>query len=95
MKKTRRRYSAEFKAKVAIEALQERKTMAELTEQYGIHANMIKRWKQEFVSRSTEIFETKAPSDNIEAEREKLYAKIGKLEMEKEWLKKISRKDGA
>jgi len=95
MKKTRRRYSAEFKAKVAIEALQERKTMAELTEQYGIHANMIKRWKQEFVSRSTEIFETKAPSDNIEAEREKLYAKIGKLEMEKEWFKKISRKDGA
>lgn len=94
MKETRRRYSAEFKAKVAIEALQERRTMAELTQKYEVHANMIKRWKQEFVSRSTEIFETKAPSNDFEAEREKLYAKIGKLEMEKEWLKKISKKAG-
>lgn len=94
MKETRRRFSAEFKAKVAIEALQERKTMAELTQKYEVHANMIKRWKQEFVSRSTEIFETKAPSNDFETEREKLYAKIGKLEMEKEWLKKISRKAG-
>lgn len=88
MKETRRRFSAAFKAKVAIEALQERKTMAELTQQYGVHANMIKRWKQEFISRSTEIFETKASSNDFDAEREKLYAKIGQLEMEKEWLKK-------
>ena len=67
MKETRRRFSAAFKAKVAIEALQERKTMAELSHQYGIHANMIKRWKQEFVSRSTEIFETKAATNDFEA----------------------------
>jgi len=49
---------------------------------------MIKRWKQEFVSRSSEIFETKSASNDFEAEREKLYAKIGKLEVEKEYLKK-------
>jgi transposase-like protein len=94
MKETRRRFSAAFKAKVAIEALQERKTMAEITQQYGIHANMIKRWKQEFISRSTEIFETKAATNDFEAEREKLYAKIGQLEMEKQWLKKISGRAG-
>jgi len=95
MKETRRSFSAAFKAKVAIEALQERKTMAELTQQFGIHPNMIKRWKQEFVSRSSEIFETKAASNDFEAEREKLYAKIGKLEVEKEWLKKNLGRVGA
>lgn len=95
MKSTRRRFSAAFKAKVAIEALQERKTMAELSSQYGIHANMIQRWKQEMLSRSVEIFETKSSSNDFEVEREKLYAKIGQLEMEKEWLKKISGRAGA
>jgi len=55
---------------------------------------MIKRWKQEFVSRASEIFDTKAVSNDNESEQERLYAKIGKLEMEKDWLKKISRKAG-
>ncbi len=95
MKGTRRSFSAAFKAKVAIEALQERKTMAELTQHFEIHANMIKRWKQEFVSRSSEIFESKATSNDFEVEREKLYAKIGKLEVEKEWLKKNLERVGA
>lgn len=90
MKTTRRKHSAAFKAKVAIEAIQERKTMAELAKYYEVHQNMIQRWKQEFVSRSTEIFETKAPSNAFEEERNKLYAKIGQLEIEKDWLKKIS-----
>jgi len=88
MKEKRRTFSAAFKAKVAIEALQERKTLAEITHQFGVHSNMVKRWKQEFVSRSTEIFETKSASNDFESEREKLYAKIGQLEMEKDWLKK-------
>jgi transposase-like protein len=92
MKETRRRFKAAFKATVAIEALRERKTLAEICTEFGIHPNMINRWKQEFVSRAPEIFETKATSNDFEVERETLYAKIGKLEMEKEWLKKISRK---
>ena len=94
MKSTRRRFSAAFKAKVAIETLQERKTMAELSSQYGVHANMIQRWKQEMLSRSIEIFETKSSSNDFEVEREKFYAKIGQLEMKKEWLKKISGRTG-
>ena len=95
MKETRRKFSAVFKAKVAIEALQERKTMTELAHQFEVHTNMIKRWKREFVSRSFEIFETKTVSKDFESEREKLFAKIGHLEMEKEWLKKISGRTGA
>ena len=94
MKKTRRKFTAAFKAQVAIEAIQERKTLAEISEQYEVHPNMIQRWKKEFESRSSEIFETKGQTNDFEAEREKLYAKIGQLEMEKEWLKKISGRAG-
>ncbi len=94
MKKTRRKFSSAFKAKVAIEALKERKTLAEISSQYEIHPNQIQKWKQEFVSRSTEIFETTAPAKDFDEERKKLYAKIGELEMEKEWLKKISGQAG-
>jgi transposase len=86
----RRKFTAAFKAKIAIEALKERKTMAELSEQYEVHPNMVQRWKNEFVRRSSEVFESKAPSNDFDAEREKLYAKIGQLEMEKDWLKKTS-----
>lgn len=92
MTKTRKSYTAAFKARVAVEAIQERKTMSELVSEYGVHSNMIQRWKKEFISRSSEIFETKGPS--VEDEKEKLYAKIGQLEMEKEWLKKISGRTG-
>lgn len=94
MTKTRKRYTAAFKARVAVEAIQERKTMSELVSEYGVHSNMIQRWKKEFISRSPEIFETKGSSVEEEQEKQKLYAKIGQLEMEKEWLKKISGRAG-
>jgi len=95
MKETRRRFSSTFKAKVAIEALKERKTLAELTRQFGVHSNIIQRWKREFVSRSSELFDKNSTTSDFESEREKLYAKIGQLEMEKEFLKKISGRGGA
>jgi transposase-like protein len=94
MTKTRKRYTAAFKAKVALEAIQERKTMSELVSEYGVHSNMIQRRKKEFISRSSEIFETKGPSFEDEKEKQKLFAKMGQLEMEKEWLKKISGRAG-
>lgn len=94
MKKSRRVYSGSFKAQVALEAFKERETIAELSKRFEIHPNMIKRWKQELSDRSSEIFETKSPEEDTEAEKEKLYAKIGQLEMECDWLKKNSRKAG-
>ncbi len=90
MKQTRKRYSSQFKAMVAIEALKERCTMAQLVAEFKIHANMINKWKQEFINRSPEIFSTKAPNVGFENERKELLAKIGELEMEKDWLKKKS-----
>ncbi|WP_010423342.1 transposase [Anaerophaga thermohalophila] len=94
MKTSRRKFKAAFKAQVAIEALKERETIAELSKRFEIHPTMISKWKQEFLDRSSEIFTTKAPMENFEAEKDRLFAKIGQLEMEKEWLKKISKRGG-
>jgi len=94
MKKTRRKFTAGFKAQVAIEALKERDTLAELSKKYEVHPNMIAKWKQEFIDRSSEIFQTNPPEVDFDAERQKLFAKIGQLEMERDWLKKISKMAG-
>jgi len=94
MKAKRRKFAASFKAEVALEAIKERYTLAELSKKYEVHPNMITKWKREFLERSTEIFETQPPETDFEAEREKLYAKIGKLEVERDWLKKISKRAG-
>jgi transposase-like protein len=94
MKRSRRKFTAAFKAQVAIEALKERETLAELSKRFEIHPNIISKWKQEFLWRSSEIFETQPPEVSIEAEKEKLHAVIGKLQVENEWLKKISKRAG-
>jgi len=94
MKAKRRKFTAGFKAQLAIEALKERESLAELAKRFEVHPNMISKWKQEFVERSSEIFETARPEENFEAEREKLFAKIGRLEVERDWLKKISKMAG-
>ena len=82
MKAKRRKFTAAFKAKVAIAALKERESLAELSKRYEVHPNMISKWKKEFTDRSSEIFETQPPEVDFEAERETLYTTIGKLEVE-------------
>ena len=94
MKAKRQKHSGAFKAKVAIEALQERETLAELSKKYGIHPNQITRWKKEFLERAPQLFEKTQPTDKDEKEIERLYTKIGQLEMEREYLKKNLRKLG-
>ena len=94
MKSKRQKHSGAFKAKVAIEALQERETLAELSKKYGIHPNQITRWKKEFLERAPQLFEKTHPADKDEKEIEKLYTKIGQLEMEREYLKKNLKKLG-
>lgn len=93
MKKSRRKFSASFKANVAIEALKERETLAELSKRFEVHPNIISKWKQEFLDHSAAAFEKKSES-NPEVDVEKLYAKIGKLEMERDFLKKSCKKAG-
>ncbi len=93
MRKTRRKFSGAFKAKVAIEALKERESMAELSKRFEVHPNMISKWKQEFVERSSELFDKKSDAE-VEVDTEKLYAKIGQLEIENDFLKKNLKKIG-
>jgi len=95
MKQKRRTFTGAFKARVAIEALKERESMAELSKRFEIHPNMITKWKQEFVERSSEIFENKSDSESEpNVDTNKLYAKIGQLEIENDFLKKSLKKIG-
>ena len=87
MKGKRRKFSAAFKAKVALEALKERESLAELSKRFEVHPNMISKWKQEFVENSAAVFE-KEKGASQEPDTEQLYARIGRLELEKEFLKK-------
>ena len=66
MKAKRRKFTAAFKAQVALSAIQERDSLAELSKRYEVHPNMISKWKREFMERSSEIFETKAPEVNFD-----------------------------
>jgi len=63
--------------------LQERESIHELASRYGIHPNMISRWKKEFLERAPEVFDKPGQEKKDEADLEKLYAKIGQLEMER------------
>ena len=93
MKATRRKFSAGFKAKVAIEAIKERESLAELSKRFEVHPNMISKWKQEFIEHSAEVFEKKKEVED-EVDLEKLYTKIRELEMENDFLKKNLKKVG-
>ena len=94
MKKTRRKFSGEFKAQVAIAALKERESLADLAKRFDVQPLIITRWKKEFVARSAEIFETLPPEQEFQAIQDRLYSKIGQLEMENDILKKASKKLG-
>ncbi len=92
MSSQRRKHSAEFKAKVALEAIIGRETLNEIAKRYEIHPNQISRWKQEALEGMTDIFsgkkEKQAKED--EATKEELYQQIGQLKVEVDWLKKKS-----
>lgn len=95
MKGKRRKFSAAFKAKVAIEALKERESLAELSQRFEVHANMISKWKQDFLENSSSVFEKEKDKGSDQGiDTEKLYARIGRLELEKEFLKKSLNKLG-
>jgi transposase len=87
MKRKRRNHSPAFKAKVALEAAKEEKTLAELAQQYELHVNQISTWKQELLESMSSLFEKEGEvKRDQEAEVKELYAKIGELTMERDFL---------
>jgi transposase len=91
-KRPRRKFSAEFKAKVAIEAIKERNSIEELARKYELHPNQISLWKKEFLSKAAVVFtsddKTSTDKNQQEALLDKLYSQIGQQKVEIDWLKK-------
>lgn len=95
MKQTRRKFTAAHKAKVAIEALKERETIAQLAVKFSLSPVLISKWKQEFIELSVSVFDNGSPSKlEPEVDIDRLYSKIGQLEMENDFLKKNIKKAG-
>ena len=91
-KRSRRKFSAEFKAEVAIEALKERNSIEELARKYELHPNQISLWKKEFLSKAAVVFtsddKNSTDKNQQEALLDKLYSQIGQQKVEIDWLKK-------
>lgn len=88
MKNSRRKFSKSFKTKVVLEALKERETLAALATKFELHATQISAWKQEFLKGASRAFDSKDSKEVKAVDADKLYAKIGRLEMDNEFLKK-------
>jgi len=95
MSKTKRkRYSGEFKAKVAREALKEESTIADIATRFSIHPNQVSEWKKQAIEGLAEVFTGKTErSDAVhEAQVKELHAKIGQLTVERDFLEKAFRR---
>ena len=88
----RKSFSAEVKAKVAIEAIKGLKTANEIAGEYDCHPAQVSMWKKEFLDNAAELFENKRDKKTAsgEAEKDRLYQQIGQLQVEVNWLKKKS-----
>ncbi len=86
----RRRFSAEFKAKVALDAIKGEQTVSELAARHSIHPNMISGWKRQAIDGMAGVFDKKTESAaaSQQSEVEKLHAKIGQLVVERDFLSK-------
>ena len=87
-KSKRNRYSAEFKAKVALEAIRGELTVSQLGAKHGLHQTMINSWKKQAINNLSTVFEQSDVGKTPDAEVEKLHAKIGQLVVERDFLAK-------
>jgi transposase-like protein len=90
MRRGRKTFSSEFKAKVALEAIKGLKTQNQLSAEYQVHPNAIGNWKKELLQGVAGIFDDKrGPKNEVNQDLlDQLYKQIGKQQVELEWLKK-------
>ena len=84
----RRKFSASFKAKVALESLQEREMIESLSKRHDVHPNQILRWKKELSENSSKVFSTETKPDKSAQLIDELYKQIGQLKVDNDFLKK-------
>ena len=89
MRRKRRNHAPGFKAKVALAALAEEGTLAELAERFDVHPNQVKQWKQQLMEQAVNVFGAGEETRKLnEADTVKLHAKIGQLTLENDFLAK-------
>ena len=87
---SRKKFTAEFKSKVAIAALKGVQTISEISSEQDVHLTQIKKWKQLLLDNCQDAFSGKKEkkAELVEQEKDRLYKRIGQLSVEVEWLKK-------
>jgi transposase len=89
MKTSRRKFSASFKAKVAIEAIKEQTSLQELATKFELHPTQISSWKREFLKNADLAFGAKSEKEGSDSDTAPLFSKIGQLQVEVDFLKKV------
>ncbi len=86
----RKKHGKELKARIALDAIKGQKTISELASEYGVHGNQIIRWKRQLLDEAPDIFTRgkDKEAEKKEVERDRLYKKVGQLQIEVDWLKK-------
>lgn len=89
-RKGRKNYTKAFKSKVALEAVKGQKTSNALALEFSVHVSQINLWKKQLLEALPEVFSLRKDraESELEAERDRLYRQIGKLQVEVDWLKK-------
>ena len=87
--KNRKVYPKELRARVALEAIKENKTVAQISSEYEVHSNMVSKWKKHLQDNIADIFIRKNEKDpNAQEQIDNLYKEIGRIQVENGWLKK-------
>lgn len=87
MKRSRKNHTTKFKAKVALEALRGKVTLAEIASRHGVHATQISAWRKQLLAHAAEVFESGTPGlAEVERQIRDLRAKVGELTMEQDFL---------
>jgi transposase len=87
--KKRKSYASGFKTKVVLEVLQERETVQEIGRKYDLHPSQISTWKNQFLSNASTVFEKGVSKTEDDKEKDALFKKVGQLQLENDFLKKV------
>ena len=93
-KQTRRKFTPEFKARVALEAIRNQDTLAELAQKFEVSPVLISRWKTECIENMSSVFEGRSSAPEESVDVDKLFAQIGQLKVENDFLKKSCKRLG-